>query len=72
MEKTVMTVREMSDSLGICYPKGLELTEMDGFPCIRIGRRKVIPVDGFKRWLDAQTEPAVPVLAGAGVQVRRA
>jgi len=71
MEKTVMTVREMGDALGICYPKALELTERTGFPCIRIGRRKVIPCDGFKRWLDAQTEPRSPELAGAGAQARR-
>ncbi len=70
MEKTVLTVREMGDSLGICYPMALELTNREDFPCIRIGRRKVIPVDGFKRWLDAQTEPAAPVLAGAGLQAR--
>ena len=56
MEKTTMTVREMAISLGICYPKALELTEQEDFPCIRIGRRKVIPIDGFRRWLDAQTE----------------
>jgi len=72
MEKTVMTVREMGDTLGICYPKALELTERADFPCIRIGRRKVIPCDGFKLWLNAQTEQAVPALAGMGKQAQRA
>ncbi|MCL2298948.1 MAG: helix-turn-helix domain-containing protein [Firmicutes bacterium] len=55
--------------MGISRPKAYELTEREGFPCIRVGRRKVIPVDGFRRWLEAQTAPPVP--AGAGAQARR-
>ena len=69
MDKVTMTVDEVGQAMGISRPKAYELTEREDFPCIRVGRRKVIPVDGFRRWLDAQTAPHV--LAGAGVQARR-
>jgi len=69
VERLTINVREMGAALGISYPKALELTEREDFPLIRIGRRKVIPVDGFRRWLEAQTAPA---LAGAGGQRRQA
>ena len=65
MEKVTITVKEMGMAMGISYPKALELTEREGFPCIRIGRRKVIPMDGFRRWLDAQTATQAPALAGS-------
>jgi len=69
MGKTVFSVREIGETLGICYVKALELTEREDFPCIRIGRRKVIPCDAFHRWLEAQTTPA---LAAVGTPARRA
>jgi len=56
MEKKVMNPKELGLSLGISYPLALALTEQEGFPCIRIGRRKIIPCDAFQRWLDAQTK----------------
>lgn len=62
MEKVTMTVDEVGKALGISRPKAYELTEQADFPLIRIGRRKVIPVDGFKRWMDAQCAPPVSVV----------
>lgn len=55
MEKLTMTVEEVGKAMGISKPKAYELTERADFPCIRIGRRKVVPVDGFKRWMDTQS-----------------
>lgn len=48
---STISVREMANKLGICMPTAYALTEQPGFPVIRIGRRKLIPVDGFERWL---------------------
>ena len=72
MEKLTMNTKELSAAMGISYPLALELTEREGFPCIRIGRRKVIPVDRFKAWLDAQAENQAPALAVVGAPARRA
>jgi hypothetical protein len=55
LKQEATNVNGVAKMLGVSYPLALELTEREGFPCIRIGRRKVIPVDAFKRWLDAQT-----------------
>ena len=54
MEKLTLTVEEMAKQLGISRPIAYDLTHTEGFPAIRIGRRVLVPVDGLKRWLDAQ------------------
>ena len=54
MDKVTRTVKELAAAMGVSVPVAYDLTEQAGFPCIRIGRRKVIPVDGFRRWLEAQ------------------
>jgi len=53
-EKMTMTVKEMGRELGISLPKAYEITNVKGFPILTVGRRKIIPVAAFKKWLDAQ------------------
>ena len=48
MEKTTISVQELSAQMGISLPKAYELVKTPGFPTIRIGTRILIPVDGFK------------------------
>lgn len=55
MERLTMSVQELSQQLGISKPKAYELVRSKGFPAIQIGRRIVIPTDGFKRWLIEQS-----------------
>jgi excisionase family DNA binding protein len=55
MEKVTMTVAELGEVMGLSKPKAYELASRCDFPCLQVGRRKLIPVDAFKRWLDAQT-----------------
>ncbi len=51
MEKTTMSVQELSAQMGISLPKAYELVKTSGFPSIRIGSRILIPVDAFREWL---------------------
>ena len=51
MEKTTMSVQELSAQMGISLPKAYELVKSEGFPSIRIGTRILIPVDAFRDWL---------------------
>jgi excisionase family DNA binding protein len=51
MEKTTMSVQELSAQMGISLPKAYELVKSEGFPTIRIGTRILIPVDAYKEWL---------------------
>lgn len=46
-----MTVEELKNYLGIGTTKAYELCNMKGFPCINLGRRKVIPKKQLKEWL---------------------
>ncbi len=56
MEKSTMSVQELSAQMGISLPKAYELVKTDGFPAIRIGTRILISVEGFRKWLAEQTE----------------
>ena len=51
MEKTAMSVVELSMQMGISLPKAYELVKQPGFPTIRVGARILIPVEGFQEWL---------------------
>lgn len=51
MEKLTYTTKEVSELIGISKPKVLELCHSDGFPCIWIGRKAVIPKIELKEWL---------------------
>ncbi len=51
MEKTTMSVQELSSQMGISLPKAYELVKMPGFPSIRIGTRILIPIEAFREWL---------------------
>lgn len=51
MEKTTMSVQELSAQMGISLPKAYELVKTPGFPVIRIGTRILIPIEAFREWL---------------------
>ena len=51
MEKTTMSVQELSAQMGISLAKAYELVKTPGFPTLRIGVRILIPVDAYRNWL---------------------
>ena len=51
MDKTTMSVQELSAQLGISLPKAYELVKTPDFPTIRIGTRILIPVDAIRECL---------------------
>ena len=55
MEKLTMTVREMAATMGISLPTAYNLTEREGFPVIRVGKKKVIPTEQLMKWLEKET-----------------
>lgn len=55
MERTTMSVQELSAQIGISLPKAYELVKTPGFPTLRIGTRILIPVDAYKAWLIKQS-----------------
>ena len=55
MERTTMSVQELSAQMGISLPKAYELVKTPGFPTLRIGTRLLIPIDAYKAWLMKQS-----------------
>lgn len=55
MERTTLSVQELSAQMGISLPKAYELVKMPGFPTLHIGTRILIPIDAYKEWLIKQS-----------------
>ena len=53
-EKMTITVKELSQIMRISIPKAYELANTEKFPCINVGRRKIIPFESFKHWMERQ------------------
>ena len=56
MERTTLSVQELSAQMGISLPKAYELVKTPGFPTLRIGTRILIPIDAYKEWLMKQSK----------------
>jgi excisionase family DNA binding protein len=52
MERITLTVKDISEALGVSLITAYDLVNSQGFPAIRIGKRIIIPRDAFQRWLD--------------------
>ena len=55
MERTTLSVQELSAQMGISLPKAYELVKTPGFPTLHIGTRILIPIDAYKEWLMKQS-----------------
>ena len=52
----VMSVPEAAAHLGVSTSKMYEIVRIQGFPCIRIGRRVLVNRKKFEEWIDEMTE----------------
>lgn len=50
-----MSVKELAQVLGISAPKAYDMTHIEGFPVLTVGKRRIIPIEAFKAWLAQQT-----------------
>lgn len=53
-ERLTYSIPEAAAVLGISTSKMYQVVKMDGFPVVLIGKRRVIPKEGLRRWLDKQ------------------
>ncbi len=51
MEKLTYSVRELAEALGIGISAAYKLTNIEGFPVVQIGARKIIPKAALENWL---------------------
>lgn len=54
MDKLTLDVKELKQQLGISRASAYELTRSEGFPCFKVGKRILIPVEELKKWLSQQ------------------
>lgn len=52
-ERLTLSVSEAAEELGISTKTAYDLTHLDGFPVIRIGRRTLVSRDGLRRWVES-------------------
>lgn len=50
--KMAMTVAEVAEALSISKALVYQLTFRDDFPCLRFGKRKLIPRDKLAEWVN--------------------
>lgn len=48
----VVDAKTLSKVMGISLSKSYELFRSKGFPCIEIGKRKIVPKDKLIEWLN--------------------
>ena len=53
--ETTMRVHQVAQELQISLIKAYELTRREDFPSFKIGKRIIIPREGFLKWIDQQT-----------------
>lgn len=51
MDKLTMTVEEAAKVIGVSRPVAYELAKQTGFPCVRVGRRLLVSVEGLRQWV---------------------
>ena len=52
----LLNVKQLADLLGVSDSSVYELTQEDGFPSLRIGKRIVIPKEELREWISTRTK----------------
>lgn len=55
-ERLALRMNEAAEVLGISRSKAYELARRGEIPVVRIGHSVRVPVNGLRRWLEAQEE----------------
>ena len=53
-QKLTYTAKEAAQAANVSMPTIYAWTKITGFPVVRVGRKVVVPIDAFKRWLEEQ------------------
>ena len=51
MEKTTISVQELSAQMGISLTKAYQLVKQPGFPVLHVGNKILIPVEAYHKWI---------------------
>ncbi len=50
-----ITVGDVAEVLGISRTGAYEMVKSEGFPCLQVGRRLLIPRDQFINWIERES-----------------
>ena len=50
--KIAYTLNEAAEAIGVSVPTMQKFVHMKGFPALRAGRKYVIPIEAFQRWME--------------------
>lgn len=53
-EKVTLSVKEVSEVLGVSRPVVYQLIHLKDFPSFKIGNRTVVPRTALEKWADSQ------------------
>ncbi|WP_418465388.1 helix-turn-helix domain-containing protein [Faecousia sp.] len=56
MEKLTFTVKEAAQAANVSIPTLYAWAKTAGFPVVKVGRKLVVPIDAFRRWLEEQAK----------------
>lgn len=56
MNRLTLTVKEVSEALGIGINQAYALVKQTGFPKLKIGTKYLVPKDEFELWIKAQSK----------------
>lgn len=56
MEKLVYSIQEVADLLGISRSYAYELVRNGTIPALELGKKRVIPKEKFKQWVNGKGE----------------
>lgn len=52
-----LSIKDVSDTIGLSISRIYDIASTDKtFPCVVLGRRKVVPRDEFKSWIKASSK----------------
>lgn len=49
-----LTVRQLAERMQVSMPTAYAMTEQEGFPVFRVGKKILIPLAALEHWLDMQ------------------
>lgn len=56
LDKIAVSVTEAAKMLGVSRTTMYNLAKQEGFPCVMIGHRMLIPLKGLNEWIDQNSK----------------
>ena len=67
MSKTVMSLKEFAEDIGVSVPTAYIIAKRADFPAIRVSdRRIIIPIAAYHKWLEDQVNAKLVQSEGSG------